>query len=157
MLPPRKPHNRLSAYRIHALRNGIQVVLEQVRVGVERHGCGRVAEHPLDRLGVRAGADRDACGRVPEIVRSDLREARLGGTRRLYRVPEPPLSATGTGEVGEAVAESLNSSLKTIGSTRRSIHSHNPALRRYHWTIVIGSARSKSFQALLAGKPSEAY
>jgi hypothetical protein len=37
--------------------DGAQVVVEEVGVAVERHGRGRVNEHPLDGLDAGARAD----------------------------------------------------------------------------------------------------
>ena len=50
-----KSHNRLRTNRIEALRNGVEVVLEQVRVGVESHCCAGVAEHAFECLSVGVG------------------------------------------------------------------------------------------------------
>jgi len=45
--------------------HGIEIVIEQVRVGVERHRCGLVPEHALDGVHVRSGADRERGSGVP--------------------------------------------------------------------------------------------
>jgi hypothetical protein len=49
-------------------RDGVQVVIEEACIGVERHRGGGVAEHPLNGFHVRAGRDGEAGRRVPEIV-----------------------------------------------------------------------------------------
>ncbi|AJM77134.1 hypothetical protein APU90_03960 [Rathayibacter toxicus] len=45
---------------VERVRDSVKVVVEEVRVDVERHGRGGVAEHPLHRLHVR-----------PELTASD--------------------------------------------------------------------------------------
>jgi hypothetical protein len=53
---------------VHRGGDLVEPVLEEVTVGVERHGRRAVAEHLLDDLHVGAGGDREAgCG-VPELV-----------------------------------------------------------------------------------------
>jgi hypothetical protein len=42
---------------VQSIGYGIEIVLEQVGVTIERHRCGRVAEHALHGLDVGAGTD----------------------------------------------------------------------------------------------------
>ena len=65
---------------IEAGRNGIQVVIEQVRVHVERHGRGGVAEHLLHRFHICAGGDGAAADDQPAV------SARLVGKTAVMRV-----------------------------------------------------------------------
>ena len=53
---------------IQCLSNGIQVVIKEVRVYVEGHRCGRVAEHSLDRLHVRARGDSEGSMSARELA-----------------------------------------------------------------------------------------
>src|SRR3954468_23715958 len=72
--------------RVHAFREGAEVVVEDLGVDVEGHRCGGVTEHPLDRLDVRAAGYQQARGGVPKVVRAEVLEP--GGHGR--RVEEPP-------------------------------------------------------------------
>jgi len=54
---------------VQAVREGRQVVVEHVRLHVQRHRRGSMTEHPLRGLHVRARADRQRRGRVTKIVR----------------------------------------------------------------------------------------
>ncbi len=84
---PHFAHTCARQVLIEADRDGVQIVVEQVGVDVERHRCGGVAEHPLDCLHVGAGPDRKARGGVPEVVQRQRGDAGLKD-----RVPEPALS-----------------------------------------------------------------
>ncbi|MCS5734273.1 hypothetical protein N1032_11045 [Herbiconiux sp. CPCC 203386] len=50
-------HNRTRTGVIEGLRDGVEVVVEEVGVGVQGHRCGRVAEHALHCFQVRDGGD----------------------------------------------------------------------------------------------------
>jgi hypothetical protein len=59
----------------------VQVIVKQIGVQVQSHGCARVPEHPLNGLDVRAGADSEARRCVPELMRGETRLANgLGST-----------------------------------------------------------------------------
>jgi hypothetical protein len=65
---------------IESQRNCVQIIVEEVSVGVECHRGGGVPKHSLDRFYVGACAHRQArCG-VAEIVRRDSLE---GGVKFL--------------------------------------------------------------------------
>jgi len=53
---------------MHAVRDCVEVVLEQIGVGIEGHRCRSVAEHLLHGLDVGAGADRQRRSGVAEVV-----------------------------------------------------------------------------------------
>ena len=62
----------------------VEAVLEEVPVGVQRHGGGGVTEHLLDDLHVRPGRDREAGGGVAQLMRVQVGDADgLGGDAEL--------------------------------------------------------------------------
>jgi len=69
-------------------RDGLQIVVKQVGVHVQRHRCARVPEHPLDRLDVGPRRHRQAGGAVPQVVGRHPRHARYGDG-----FDEPPVGA----------------------------------------------------------------
>jgi hypothetical protein len=74
-------------------RDRLEVVIEEIRVGVQSHGRGRMPEHPLNGLHVRSGADGEARRRVPQLVRSEPGSA---GRRRC------PIETTRAAHCGSA-------------------------------------------------------
>lgn len=74
----------------------IEIVVEQVSVGVNGHCRRGVPEHFLHGLHVRAGADRKGRRRVPQSVRRDARDA-------LINLLRPPRSR---GELCVRIGES---------------------------------------------------
>jgi hypothetical protein len=64
---------------IHRLADFIEPVIEQVTVGVGRHGRRAVPEHLLDDLDAGAAGDREAGRGVPELVRVEVRNTDLPG------------------------------------------------------------------------------
>ncbi len=83
---------------IDAFCDAVQVVLEQPAVNVERHGCGGVAQHPLDGLYVGAGSPREAGRGVPQVVRCEVlqpdRSASRLELRRKFAMRAPRLRVT---------------------------------------------------------------
>jgi len=57
-------------------RYRVEIVLEELCIGVERHGRACVPEHPLNRFHVGPGADRKRRGGVAQVVGSDARHDR---------------------------------------------------------------------------------
>lgn len=57
--------------RIQPVGNAVEILVEQVRVDVQRHAGLGVSEHPLNRFDVRVGTDGQARRSVPQIVRMD--------------------------------------------------------------------------------------
>lgn len=83
----------------------VEIVVEEVCIGVERHRGRGMSQHPLYRFHVRAGADRETrCG-VSEVVRRDPRERWVCGSPPVHCAGEP--SALGVGELhpGLSIAE----------------------------------------------------
>lgn len=85
--------------------DGVEIVFEQVRVGVERHGRGGVSEHPLHDFHVCTRADGEGCGGVPQVVGRHAREPGVLGLRAFDRGGEPSGLRAGRAEVLPAVAE----------------------------------------------------
>ena len=52
----------------------VEIVVEEVRIDVERHGCGGVVQHALNRLHVRAGLHRERRGRVAKVMNGHERQ-----------------------------------------------------------------------------------
>jgi hypothetical protein len=50
------------------MRDRLHVVIEQLRIHIERQGRGGVAEEPLHGLDAPAGIDGEAGGGVSELV-----------------------------------------------------------------------------------------
>jgi hypothetical protein len=67
-------------------RNRVQIVVKQVRVGVQRDFGRLVSKHPLQRKHIDPGTDRETRAGVAQIMRSDRLRA-----RSLDRPPEPPV------------------------------------------------------------------
>jgi hypothetical protein len=72
---------------VQAIRDGVQIVVEEPRVDVERHRRRGVPERSLDRLHIGSERHRESGGCVPELVRRQARWSRIGG-----RAVEGPLS-----------------------------------------------------------------
>jgi hypothetical protein len=66
---------------VHAIRDAVEFVVEQVGVHVEGHRGRGVPEHPLNGLDAGAAGDGEAGGGVAQVVRRERREA--GGLDRL--------------------------------------------------------------------------
>jgi hypothetical protein len=80
--------------RVHAVRNTVQILIEEIGIDVQRHRCFGVAKHPLNRLHVGMRTDRKA-GCVTEVEWRDGREGlvrrlafceRSAGVRKLFRL-----------------------------------------------------------------------
>jgi hypothetical protein len=61
-------NKRSAPCRVESVRDGVEAVLEEVSVEVERHRRGLVPEHLLHDLQVGSGRDREARGGVPKLV-----------------------------------------------------------------------------------------
>lgn len=83
------------AHLIEAVRNGVEIFVEEVRVRGERHRRGGVAEHALHGLHVGACADREARGGVPEVVDRDPGKRRVELHGLVDRAHEPTLLVCG--------------------------------------------------------------
>jgi len=81
---PRSPHTRSDGPVVKPRRHFIEVVLEQISVGVECHGRRLMPQHPLHGLHICTRTDRQARRRVAQIVRGEPLQA-----RRADRFPEP--------------------------------------------------------------------
>ena len=82
---PHFAHTFASAGFVQGDRNRLQVVIEQVRVDVERHRRRGMAEHLLDGLDVRTRRHRETGGGVAKVVRRGVRHAGFGD-----RFDKPP-------------------------------------------------------------------
>ena len=60
------------------LRDVVEVVVEQVGVGVKRHRGRGVTEHPLNGFHIGAGADRETRRGVTEVMWGESGEAGVG-------------------------------------------------------------------------------
>jgi len=83
-------NNRFGWSLIEVLCHGIEVVIEEIRVHVERHRGGRVPEHSLECFDIGAAADGEACGGVAQVVNSGLGKLRVGVLKSVYGPREPP-------------------------------------------------------------------
>ena len=69
--------------------DSVEVVFEQVRVGIEGHGRGRVPEHSLHGFHIRARTDGEGGGGMAQVVRCHTREHRILRLRPSDRAREP--------------------------------------------------------------------
>jgi len=72
---------------IESYRNAVQVIIEEVAVGVQGLLRGTVSKHPLQRFHVGTSRYGEARASVPQFVRSQAQDAYAGG-----RVIEPAAS-----------------------------------------------------------------
>ncbi|WP_455429747.1 hypothetical protein [Microbacterium hominis] len=84
--------------------DGIQIVVEEVGVGVEGHRRRRMPGHSLHGLHVRTGAGYERCGGVTGIVRRESRDRWIDSLRAPDRIRERSLR-TRVAHVVDAVAE----------------------------------------------------
>lgn len=83
----------------------VKVIVEEISVGIERHGGGRVPQHALDGLYVCAGAYRQARRGVSHVVRRDPSEGGVGAHCTLHGGSEPTVLRIRSDEVTMAIAE----------------------------------------------------
>jgi len=76
---------------VHPVRNPIQVVVEQTRVHVQRHGSRSVTEHPLHRLYVGSRTDSKRSRRM-QVFTINLEAHRLQMVLQGAQNPEGPAS-----------------------------------------------------------------
>jgi hypothetical protein len=58
-------------------RHRVEIVVEQIAVGVQFHLCGGMPEHPLQREHIHTRRDCQRGAFVPKIVRSGVLHLRL--------------------------------------------------------------------------------
>lgn len=109
-----RPYNCFGAHLLETKRNVVQVVFEQICVGVQGHGGGGMPEHSLNGFHIRARGDREACRSVPEVMGTDLGEAGIDVLSACDRSHEPSRETVGCLQVLDSISEQDAVSLATL-------------------------------------------